>query len=97
MYYNTTKETGSTLKSSKDKAESQDQFIFRIFNTWRHKNGLTPSELDKILKENYCITWPITSIRRAMSTLTKSDKLTKTSELRKGIYGKSEHVWKVKA
>ena len=38
--------------------------------------------------------WPITSIRRAISTLTKQGNLTKTDELRKGKYGKKTHTWK---
>ena len=37
--------------------------------------------------------WPITSIRRAISTLTKQGKLTKTNELRKGKYGKNTYAW----
>jgi hypothetical protein len=37
---------------------------------------------------------PITSIRRAISNLTKDGKLVKTDELRKG-QGASEHVWRL--
>jgi hypothetical protein len=37
---------------------------------------------------------PITSIRRAISNLTKDGRLIKTDELRKG-QGASEHVWRL--
>ena len=96
MFYNTTNETGETLKESKAKAITQNELIIHVFNTWREQNGLTPSELNKILIEHWDTNWPITSIRRALTTLTDDGNLVKTNDLRKGVYGKKEHVWKIK-
>ena len=96
MYYNTNKEKGTKLKETETKVLTQDQFILGIFNTWRSESGLSPSEVEEILIDSYNKNWPLTSIRRAISTLTDADKLTKTSELREGKYNKNEHVWKFK-
>ena len=96
MYYNTNNESGDRLNKSKKKAMTQNEFILGIFNTWRINNGLTPSELEEILIESYDKNWPLTSIRRAMSTLTEQGKLTKTNKLREGKYNKNEHVWQIK-
>ena len=54
-------------------------------------------KLRKELVDDYDTNWPLTSIRRSISTLTDAGKLTKTSELRKGKYDKKEHVWKFKS
>ena len=97
MYYNTNNETGNELKRSKKKTITQDQFILGIFNTWRVNDGLTPSEIEQILVEDYNTNWPLTSIRRSISTLTDAGKLTKTNKLRKGKYDKNEHIWKFKS
>lgn len=36
---------------------------------------------------------PLTSIRRAITTLTQAGALVKTETKRKGVYGRMEHVW----
>ena len=97
MFYNTNKQKSNELKESKKKVLTQDQFILGIFNTWRNGEGLSPSEVEEILVDSYNKNWPLTSIRRAISTLTDAGKLTKTNKLRKGKYGKNEHVWKFKS
>ena len=90
MYYNTNKESGKQLKKSKEKALTQNDIIFKILNN--EPQGMTPFEIhDKV-----DLLWPITSIRRALFTLTKAGKLTKTDELRLGPWKKNEHVWKIK-
>ena len=96
MYYNTNKETGDQLNDSKSKAKTQDEIILDIFNTFRLNNGLSPSEVEVLLVERYNKNWPLTSIRRSISTLTDQGKLTKTNKLRGGKYNKNEHVWKFK-
>ena len=97
MYYNTNNETGEQLNESRSNAKTQDEIILDIFNTFRLNNGLSPSEVESILIETYNKNWPLTSIRRAISTLTDNGKLTKTSKLRGGKYNKNEHVWKFKS
>ena len=96
MYYNTNNESGERLIKSKSKAKTQDEIILDIFNTWRQSDGLTPSEIEEILIHHHDKNWPLTSIRRAISTLTDSGKLTKTNKLRGGKYNKNEHICKFK-
>ena len=96
MYYNTNNESGEELIESKSRAKTQDEIILDIFNAWRQSDGLSPSEVEDILILQHDKNWPLTSIRRAISTLTDSGKLTKTSKLRGGKYNKNEHVWKFK-
>ena len=92
-YYNTTKETPKELAISKVKAYTQEEYIMDIF----HDRGLikmTPSEVCYIFCEEYKDV-PLTSIRRAINTLTNKGKLVKTDIMREGIYGKPEHCWKL--
>jgi hypothetical protein len=96
MYYNTTNETDKQLRDSRSKAKTQDEIILNVFNTWRESDGLTPSEVEEILIHHHDKNWPLTSIRRAISTLTDAGKLTKTNKLRGGKYNKNEHIWKFK-
>ena len=37
----------------------------------------------------------ITSVRRSITDLTKEGYLEKTSEQRKGLYGKKEYIWRI--
>ena len=41
------------------------------------------------------VSWPITSIRRAITDLTNAGKLTKTDTMKLGRYGKHVHTWKL--
>jgi hypothetical protein len=40
--------------------------------------------------------YPVTSVRRSISNLTKQGKLEKTSEMKKEEYGKPNYYWKLK-
>lgn len=92
-YYNTTKESGTTLNNNVAKAKSQEENI--LITIKRHSyflgNEISPSGLFVMMKEIY----PITSIRRALTNLTKQGKLIKTDEKRIGMHGRSEYVWKL--
>jgi len=97
-YHNTNKETGAELAQSQDKAMTQEQSIESIFLTkmWMYSTDkLTPSEICLIYNVDYNPDTPITSIRRAMNTLTKKGKLIKTDEMRDGFYDKLEHCWRL--
>lgn len=97
-YFNTTNESGATLKNNVAKSKSQEEKIFKLFQLdfeyWSKKEilytGLTPKELQDFFHK-----YPITSIRRALTNLTKQGKLIKTDEKRIGMYGRSEYVWKL--
>lgn len=86
-YFNTTNESGTTLKNNVAKAKSQEVIIFTLFSP---SLNWSPAEL-----QGYFINMPITSIRRALTNLTKQGKLIKTNEKRIGMYGRSEYVWKL--
>ena len=94
-YFNTTNESGTTLKNNVARAKNQEEEIFNIFVYNQqilkiNASGFTPSVLYDALE-----TYPITSIRRALTNLTKQGKLIKTNEKRIGMYGRSEYVWKL--
>ena len=92
MYYNTNNETGLDLRESWTSNAKQNELILRIFMLTPN-NTFTPDEIQTAC-ESYQRNWPITSIRRAISTLTDQAKLTKTNNLREGKHGKKTHIWK---
>ena len=98
-YYNTTNETGETLNDSNDRTVKQDDLIYNFFKFENEElaspEGFTPSEMGLVCLMDAQKDWPLTSVRRAINTLTKAGKLTKTRELRMGNYGKKEHVWRL--
>tara|TARA_R110000824_G_scaffold37327_7_gene114718 strand:+ start:96 stop:419 length:324 start_codon:yes stop_codon:yes gene_type:complete len=92
-YFNTIKETGKELVVSKAKAYSQEESIMDIFFD-RSVIHMTPSDVWHI----YCQEFkdvPLTSIRRAITSLTHRYQLVKTDRMREGIYGKLEHCWRL--
>ena len=101
MFYNTNNQIGKELRTSWANTKTQDEVILEIYEIHEaydiDKFGLTPELVRHTCEEFYGKTWPITSIRRSISTLTKAGKLTKTSKLQKGPYGKKEHIWKLSA
>tara|TARA_R100001463_G_scaffold1619_1_gene7053 strand:+ start:1486 stop:1785 length:300 start_codon:yes stop_codon:yes gene_type:complete len=88
-YYNTTNIKGDELKTSQNKAVSQENKIFDLFT---EQVWMSPSDA----YHEFDARFPITSIRRAFSNLTKQGKIYKTSEKELGLYGRLEHLWKVK-
>ena len=93
MYYNTNDETGETLHSSRDTATKQEDLILAIFETYPNE-GLTPFDIEDFAHDQE-VSWPITSIRRAITDLTNAGKLTKTNTKKLGKYGKFVHTWKL--
>ena len=87
-YFNTTNESGTTLKNNVAKAKSQEEEILKHFENF--VCGFNPSLLHSAFES-----YPSTSIRRALTNLTKQGKLIKTNEKRIGMYGRSEYVWKL--
>ena len=53
---------------------------------------LKPSQVLKKLN----LECPITSVRRALTNLTNEDKIIKTDVKVVGLYGKKEHLWRLK-
>lgn len=93
MYYNTNDETGETLNSSRNATTKQENMILAIFETYPNE-GLTPFDIEDFAHDQE-VSWPITSIRRAITDLTNAGKLTKTDTKKLGKYGKFVHTWKL--
>ena len=99
-YYNTTKEKGETLKTSRKKALTQDEEVLQCFQKFSEL-GLTPErclrhfKIMEDLNDNRWRLTPITSIRRSFSNLKNKGLIRKTDVLIKGDYGKNVHLWKL--
>ena len=91
-YYNTTHEKSKPLEASWARTAKQDALILLIF-TKNKKSIFTPFEVQELLSSNFNRVLPITSVRRAINTLTKIGALSKTNIKRKGVYGKVNYCW----
>ena len=92
IYFNTIPIEGTELKEAQFKAGSQNEEILFIFKNF----GLFWSPSDIFLYVNNK-RWPLTSIRRSLTTLTKLGYLEKTGELKTGMFGRPENIWKLKS
>lgn len=89
MYFNTTETTGSQLNEYTAKACNQNDLIMTYFED--HPGKHTPSQVQQAVLPGA----PITSVRRAITTLTDHGKLRKTTEQITGPYGRPEYLWKL--
>jgi len=84
-FYNTNKESGEQLKSSKGKARHQDEVILSLFTS----GSLAPHQIE--MRTGIMLT----SVRRSLSNLTESGKLEKCDKMVNGSFGKKVHTWKL--
>lgn len=92
MFYNTIKQTGQLLLNFRERAANQNDIVLYVFQ--KQQQPLTPFEVQNILeKKGY--SWPITSIRRAITSLTDDGKLRKLEALKNEMYGKPNHQWEI--
>ncbi len=94
-YHNTTNESGRQLLRYQNKALAQDVRVLAYFELQYNSSGnyvlLTPTAaLQRVFNNSV----PITSVRRALSNLTRAGKL-RTSGTAKGPYGRPEHYWRL--
>lgn len=87
-FYNTTNESGQQLEIFEQTAKNQEHQIMKIMQLYKK---LSPSDVWKWYGKSI----PLTSVRRALTNLSKQGKLIKTDEKKKGIYGRDEYVWSV--
>jgi len=90
-YYNTTNEKGVELKKNISKANHQNMRVMELFQEDMGSNRYSPSQVMGLALPHA----PITSVRRAMSDLTKAGYLTRTQDKIYGIYGRKEYIWKL--
>lgn len=86
-FYNTTNETGDDLADRRQRAAAQDDAVLALF---RQHGQLGPWQVWELLASHG---WPITSIRRAINTLTRRGQLVKLADYRMGPEGAREHLW----
>lgn len=96
MYYNTTNESGETLKHYKEVSRTQEQFILDIFNSARDGNKELIVGISRLSTLVGFKNTPITSIRRAVNSLINSGDLIYTGDKVMGMYGRKESVIKLK-
>ena len=90
-FYNTTNETGDLLQEYKDITNRQE---LRILEMFEYHKSMSPSQVFKLYMGSYPNQMvPLTSIRRAITNLTNSGLLVKTSSKQKGIFGRNEYIW----
>lgn len=88
IFYNTIHLDGERFTEAMAAAIQQNHKVYVVM---QHKGMATPSQVHALFPQNV----PLTSIRRAMNTLTLQGKLEKTLLMRDGPMGKPEHVWKL--
>jgi len=91
-FHNTIGLKGETLAKAARDCVYQEDRVLNIFQM--HRKEMTPFDVEYIYERVYSRI-PITSIRRAMSNLTRDGKLIKGDNMKGGIYGKANHTWKL--
>jgi hypothetical protein len=97
MYYNTTNETGISLKTNFEKADNQTRLTLAVFQTYPNDN-LSANDVWAFLIDNESINeqTPLTSIRRAITDLTNRNRLVKTDKKVLGSAGRKTYTWRLK-
>lgn len=96
IYFNTTNLEGAELRKSRLKVGSQNTEVLDFFVLYHYKD-FTPAEVYEHFQKqgkNY----PITSIRRAITTLSSGDTpyLESTGNMRMGLYGAKNYTWRLR-
>jgi len=86
-YFNTTPIGVELMKKCKTGAIKQEEIITVIFR--QSQKMLTPSDILFLYPKNV----PITSIRRAMTQLTKKGILDRSGQTKESQWGRPEHYW----
>ena len=89
-YFDTT-HAGEQLSLYESLAKTQNERIYEYFHN-RPGASKSPSQMQAELGMHNV---PLTSIRRAMTTLTKEGRLEKTWRKVKGPYNRDEFCWKL--
>jgi hypothetical protein len=86
LYFNTTSLTGDDLTERRKRAAAQEDAVLALY---RKHGQLGPWQAWELAGQQ----WPITSVRRAINTLTKRGALVKLPSYRMGPEGSKEHLW----
>ena len=88
-FYNTIHASGAQLELFEQEAKTQETAVLDFFRANPFQD-FTPCEVQTIMNTAA----PITSIRRAITNLTKQGRLYKTGNMRPGQYGKPNYTWR---
>tara|TARA_Y100000593_G_C4323318_1_gene345187 strand:- start:5838 stop:6164 length:327 start_codon:yes stop_codon:yes gene_type:complete len=94
MYYNTTQDTTDQQSHNLEGALTQNQRIIGFIRKYK-LSSFTAYELQTLLKGFEGFDWLITSVRRAIHTLTSQGFLHDSGDRRIERYGKNNIVWRV--
>ena len=99
-FYNTIRLTGRLLTEAEQKALTQEQRILRYVICFHGYlsgscSSFAPSAIQQSVFGGEGV--PITSVRRAMTSLTQRGDLVKLGAMIIGPYGKPEHLWTASA
>jgi hypothetical protein len=89
-YFDTTSLPASELAQATSVASRQDDIIYDIFR--RRIGPFSPSHILTICQLQGR-KWPITSVRRSMTNLTKRGLIRRTDEKVVGPYARPEYCW----
>ena len=89
-FYNTTNESGTQLDLFTQKAMNQEDKVMIIF---KQHYRLTAYECWEYFDDPKT---PPTSIRRAITNLTRKDKLVMTASKKEGGYGRNNYIYKLR-
>ena len=89
-YYNTTNESKDYVKKQESKSLTQEEEVYSLYEKY---NKLSASDAYTVYHNN--LKTPITSIRRAITNLSKSGFIHKTKEKKTGLYGKPEYIYQL--
>lgn len=87
-FYNTTNELGDNLALYRGRAKGQAELILRFFRVT--DRAWSPSQIMRCFGDR----WPITSVRRAITDMTKAGLLERTDNKVTGPYGRDEYTWR---
>lgn len=95
MFYNTVPLFSDELLEAREDANCQDDLVLSVFK--KCAVDMSPSMVYNWLLNTRQINpkTPLTSFRRAISSLTKRGYLEKTGNKVKGFYGRKECQWKL--
>jgi len=93
MFYNSTNETGQTLKSYRKKAVKQDQAILEVFKLGGEWTAEAIHARLKLIDTKY-LAVPLTSVRRSVNTLWNKNIISKVGRT-VGGFGRPVDVYKL--
>ena len=92
-FHNTIGVTGTDLVRAEADAATQEDIILELYR--RARRALSPSQVwQRSIAAGYA--WPLTSVRRGITNLADQGHLVQTPKMRRGLWGKPEHLWQVR-